>query len=233
MILKFNLLFLCVLSISSLYSQESFTWFPNDTLVQNLPEDAYTEMKIEQVRKNKKDTLELSVEIVESTIPKSWDGLVCIYGLCLGSIPEQGKKYDMNPNWGNADNAYVRLTLNPMGRDEEAIYRVRVFNKKNPKDGDTATWIINPQKVNIPEVSNGQKVSISPNPSSDFVKISSPQGFSSLYIFDLTGKRIFEQKNFTEDAILIDLRSWKRGIYFVQFVDDANILVSQKLMVYE
>ena len=233
MIPKFNLTILFVLSAFSLYSQESFTWFPNDTLVQNLPKDAYTEMKIEQVRKNKLDTLELSVEIVESTIPKSWDGLVCVYGLCLGSIPEPGKKYDMSPNWGSADNAYVRLTLNPMGRDEKAIYRVRVFNKKNPKDGDTATWIINPKKVNIPKVSSAQKMSISPNPASDFVKISSFNGFSSLLIFDLAGKRIFEQKNFTEDTILIDLRSWKRGVYFVQLVDNANILVSQKLMVYE
>ena len=233
MVKKFAVLIFVLGNSFILFSQVSFSWYPNDTLIQVIAKNTYTEMKIEQVKKNREDTLSLSIEVVESTIPSDWDGLVCVYGLCLGSILEKGKMFDMNPNSTSEENSYVRLTVNPMDSEKESIYRVRVFNKKNPKDGDTATWIINAKNANIHESQTARDFVVFPNPASNFIEIPVNHKFTSFVIFDLTGKKVFENHNLSEPSVRVDLASWKPGVYFVQFLLDAHVLASQKLIVHE
>ena len=63
-------------------AQGSFTFTPSDTVVQNIPDNSYTQIYIYEENQTS-DSLTLGVEIVAKDIPSSWDGMVCIYGFCL------------------------------------------------------------------------------------------------------------------------------------------------------
>jgi hypothetical protein len=71
-----------------------------------------------------------------------------------------------------------------------------------------------------------KKVKLYPNPSSDFIKISTGNEKSLITIFNINGKLIREYKNYTSDE-MIDITYLKSGIYFVR-IKTANRIVSKK-----
>lgn len=60
-----------------------------------------------------------------------------------------------------------------------------------------------------------QNLNIYPNPTSDVVHIKSPQSISSLRLFDLQGKIVFERQNHLNQ---IDLKLLESGVYFIRVV---------------
>jgi hypothetical protein len=228
-----NTLFILIafFAFSTVNAQTSFMLFPNDTIVQDIDPNAYTELKIEQ-KNLSGDTLILGVEIVDNSINLSWDGMVCIEGACFGSIPVVGTTNQMAPLIGSLK-GYVRLTVNPLGGFGTGTLRVRVYDMNNPTDGDTCTWIVNSLNTTSVEDKDVNVAFVYPNPAYDIVSVATSSLFNSIAVFDIQGKKVlyslFENTNETS----VNLGELKSGVYFVKTYADGLFMETQKFTISE
>ena len=123
-----------------IFGQSTFSWVVNDTMVSTIVGDEYAVLKMEQ-NNDSSDSLLLGVEVVENDIPSEWDGMVCVYGKCLATIPEEGTFETMWPLVGD-EKGYVRLTVSGVNTELQGKLRVRVYDLNNEEHSDTATWIV-------------------------------------------------------------------------------------------
>ncbi|MDA8886802.1 hypothetical protein N9I68_04415, partial [Bacteroidia bacterium] len=157
------LLFLLACTVLQLVSPgQSFDWVSGDTISVALEPNTYAELKMRQNNLTT-DTLNLGVEIIHKDIPESWDGMVCLQGLCLGLIPEEREKYTMLPLHGE-QKGFVRLTINPYDGTEQAKLRIRVYDIDRPIYSDTATWLLNSNTLGIKKLMDENTLEIYPNP---------------------------------------------------------------------
>ena len=213
-------------------AQTSFIMNPNDSIVQDVNPNEYTAMMIEQQNLSG-GMLTLGVEILHNSIPPTWDGMVCVYGVCFGSIPSSGATIQMDPISGTTK-AYVRLTVNPLGDLQGGILQVLVFDIYNPIDMDTCTWIVNsvdpPTSVNDNEIKN---LSIFPNPASNVITISSSDLFNKVVITDFQGKKIKENTLFETTETSINISKFLSGVYFSKIYSDEKLIGNKKFIVIE
>ena len=229
---KILYILIATFAFSTTNAQTSFDWLPNDTIVQNIDDNDYAALIIEQVNTTS-SSVTLGVEIVHNSIPLSWDGMVCIFGSCFGQIPPVGFTGVMNPISG-ITNGYVRLTVNPMGDTASAMLRVYVYDMNNPNDGDTCTWIVQPvsMQTSLQEVGENT-LSIYPNPSSDNITISSLQLFNKIIIFDIQAKQVMNTmfSNTTETSV--NVSALESGVYFVKTFANGIFIETQKFTISE
>jgi hypothetical protein len=224
---KIFLIAFSILYISQINAQTSFTWSPNDTIIQDVDPNNYTEMLIEQVNMTN-DTIQLEVEVVYNDVPSTWDGMICIHGQCLGSIQPVGFIGLMDPIYDSI-NGYTKLTVYPAGGTESMMLRIRVYDVNNPTDGDTCTWIVNSVSttgINDEELNN---LSVFPNPSNDIINISAESKFNILKAFDISGKEVLNTYFSSTTEKLIDVSQLKSGIYFVNTYFNGEIIGTQKI----
>ena len=228
-----KLLFLlaAILVFATVNAQTSFMWLPNDTIVQDIDPNAYNELIIEQ-KNLSGDTLNLGVEIVENTINPSWDGMVCIQGICFGTIPLAGASNQMAPLTGSL-NGYVKLTVNPLGTFGTGQLRVRVYDLNNPTDGDTCTWIITSNNMTAVNDKEAYSVLIYPNPASDLISVATSSTFNSLVIFDIQGKKVLNTLFENTIATSVNVSALKSGVYFVKTYTDGMFMETQKFIISE
>lgn len=97
--------------------------------------------------------------------------------------------------------------------------------------GNGDAWIV---KLSSGQLSTGEnnlihKPEIYPNPAKDWVNLDHlPQG-SSIDLFDLSGKVIFNKKNNT-GKIRINTSSFSNGVYIIKVQDKGKIILSEKLI---
>jgi len=218
-------------AFSTVNAQTSFMWLPNDTIVQDIDPNAYNELLIEQ-KNLTGDTLNLGVEIVLNTIDLTWDGMVCLQGICFGTIPLAGATNQMAPLVGSL-NGYVKLTVNPLGGFGSGTLRVRVYDMNNPSDGDTCTWIVNSLNTTSVEDKDASTVLIYPNPATDLISVVSSSLFNNIAVFDIQGKKVLNTifKNTTETSVNVSVL--KSGVYFVKTYTDGVLMETQKFTISE
>ena len=230
--MKKSLLFLtATLAFIVVNAQTSFMWLPNDTIVQDIDPNAYNELLIEQ-KNLSGDTLNLEVEIVENTINPSWDGMVCIQGICFGTIPLAGATNQMAPLIGGL-NGYVKLTVNPFGTFGSGMLRVRVYDVNNPTDGDTCTWIINSTQVSAVHENETNTALIYPNPATDLISVATSSFFNSITVFDIQGKKVLNTLFENTTETLVNISALKSGVYFVKTYTDGVLMETQKFTISE
>jgi len=223
----FKMLFILLGGIAT--AQTSFNWSPNDTIIQDVNPDLYTEMLIEQINISG-DTLELGIEVVKNTIDDSWDGMICLQGLCLGQIRPEGFTSQMAPISGDI-NGYTKLTVYPAGGIQSGELRIRVFNLNNPTDGDTCTWIVNSvASVGINEL-EANYFKLYPNPSADFVNIESESKFDKIEILDLQGKIIVSEEVESTGSFQLNISNLNSAKYIVCLYNGKAVLNSKTLLI--
>ena len=119
---------------------QTFTWTTNDSVVENLAQNSTVLFPLHQQAVGT-DTVTLGIEVIYNDIPQSWDGMLCIYGTCLGSIPVVGTTAQMQPIYGSIE-GMVRMTVNPLNGTENCKIQVYVFDIDFPNDGDTGNVYI-------------------------------------------------------------------------------------------
>ena len=210
-------------------AQTSFTWSPNDTIIQDVNPDLYTEILIEQINTSG-DTLELGIEVVKNTIDPSWDGMICLQGLCLGEIRPEGFTSQMTPISGEI-NGYTKLTVYPAGGTQSGELRIRVFNINNPTDGDTCTWIVNSvPSVGVNEIESNTCL-VFPNPSTEFVNIESDSEFDEIEVLDLQGRILVSQKVSKTSSFQLNISKLKSANYIVRLFNGQEVLNSKNLSI--
>ncbi len=225
------LLILSLLYCGSMLSQLPFSMSPNDTIISTIPSDIYTELMIEQIN-NSGDTLNLGVEIVYNDVPESWDGMVCLQGVCMGIIPPVGASGQMMPLTGSL-NGYVRLTVNPMGGNEMAKLRVRVYDINNPMLSDTATWIVQSSTLSLQEIDYNQTFSIYPNPTSDNINIKSSSNINRIILYDQNGRIYFSKTIKGTKNPDVNLSAFPAGIYYCKIYSGNMLIGTEKVIKHE
>lgn len=71
------------------------------------------------------------------------------------------------------------------------------------------------------------KIKVFPNPAIDFVKITNIKKGAEISLFDLTGKLLYETKS-TEGSVIIDVSTFKNGIYILKTLDQTTKLIISK-----
>ncbi|MBT6030302.1 MAG: T9SS type A sorting domain-containing protein [Crocinitomicaceae bacterium] len=219
-----------VVFVVSSYGQTAFSWSPNDTILQTVDPNLYTELDIHQINLTG-DTLELGIEVVYNDIPASWDGMICIQGLCLGSIHPAGFTAQMVPIYDTIY-GYTKLTVFPQGGMESCKLRIRVYDVNNPIDGDTCTWILNSATNTINELDTGE-LAIFPNPASDMFKITSVNLFDEVWILDFQGRRVRHVAIDSTYELAITIDDLPMGEYFVEIFSKKEIIKRLKLITHE
>lgn len=210
---------------------QTFTNSPNDSIVLNLPGNYYSELPIYQVNQTN-DTLQLGIEVVYNDVPSGWDGMICVFGKCLGTILPVGSTDTQSDVWGN-NQGMVRLTVNPFNdTTSTAMLRIYCYDLNFPLTGDTLTWILNSSPTSVTEYElAAEKVTVYPNPAKGFVNINQlPTETAVISIYDISGKLV-KQINPTATKALINLNDLKVGVYQINIIGNDNSMVSKKLMV--
>ena len=230
------IIFICL--TTHIYGQSTFSWVVNDTMVSTIVGDEYAVLKMEQ-NNEKGDSLLLGVEVVENDIPSEWDGMVCVYGKCLTTIPDEGTFETMWPLIGD-EKGYVRLTVSGVNTALQGKLRVRVYDLDNVENSDTATWIVTSildttsdnsgtDTINsINEVSNG--ISVYPNPSKGKVFIDNSFIISSIEVYNVIGKRERFLTEVNSESTSLRL---EKGIYFIVVRSEKGKYLTKRVIINE
>lgn len=224
----FSFILLCIFSLNA----QTFSWTPNDTMIATLSGEP-EQFKMEQV--NLKDTvINLAIEVVKNEIPSSYDGMLCVYGYCLGEIVDSGYVQEQ-AHVQAGENGYVRLTIVPSNDAGTFTYRVRVYDVDSPQYSDTATWILTRPVVedttdttesNSIKKINQIKLALYPNPSDDFLFLEFDQPQLDVEILDISGKVIYANR--IVSGMPIDIESFNQGTYFLILRDKKGQILSRK-----
>ena len=219
-----------ILAVSGLLSFQSFgqtfTWDTNDTIETNLALNTTVQLPTYQSAIGT-DTVTLAIEVIYNDIPATWDGMICIYGACLGTIPAVGTQATMSPLW-SPNQGMVRLTVNPMNGTETAKLQVYVYDINFPNDGDTATWLLN-TTLSVDEYA-WNDLSVYPNPMNDVLSISTENQIEVVELHSMNGQLVARYENILKGKI--DVSDIETGAYILKLVQPngrAATRIIQKL----
>lgn len=225
---KYVLTFVAIMFAFPFWAQMPFTMSPNDTIETEIPSNAYTELMIEQINTTG-EALSLGVEVIQNDVPESWDGMVCLQGVCLGIIPPVGTTSQMMAISGST-NGYVRLTANPLGNTETATLRIRVYDIANPSDFELATWIVHSSPLGLGEIGNSTGIETYPNPATDFVNISSDDNFDQINIYGMDGKLVLHEILPESTTQQISISHLSAGIYMLEILKESTPIATHKIV---
>lgn len=222
-----NILVLGAILLSSLTYAQTFNWVAGTTMTEDLQSNTTVQLKIEQEAANPNDSVVLGIRVVEKSIPDNWDGMLCVHGLCYGTIRPVGFEGEML-KIGGETKGYVRLTVNPMDNNQYARYAIYVYDINFPNDGDTAVWILNPT-LGINEVIKKDHMAIYPNPSNGVFQIESANTYNTIEIIDLNGQIVHTSDRGSFTNTTIDLSHLSKGIYHVLLKKNNGEFVQEKI----
>ena len=205
--MKTLVLAICALIGGSVTAQ-TFTWETTNTVETNLAQNQTIQYPL-YINAVGNDTVTLAIEVIYNDIPQAWDGMICIYGQCLGSISPVGTQATMQPISG-ATQGMVRLTVNPFSGTEVSTLQVYVYDVNFPNDGDTATWLLN-TTLNTPELL-ASEISIAPNPVQDEFTIDSDYEMNGALILDASG-RIVRSIQLSSAQQAVNVADLPKGVY--------------------
>jgi hypothetical protein len=226
--MKKNLFFtsLFILATNALNAQ-TFEWTTNDSVVENLTQNSTAMFPLHQ-KAIGNDTIVLAVEIIYNDIPSAWDGMVCIYGTCFGSIPVVGTTAQMDPIYGSNE-GMVRLTVNPFSGTEMAKLQVYVYDTAFPNDGDTATFILNPT-LGVSEASHlTNSLRAYPNPANTLIQVTAATRMTVIEVYDLAGKCVHQQQ-VNKFSSLLNIEELVAGAYVLRVVDNNGLVITKKVI---
>ncbi|MBL4862531.1 MAG: T9SS type A sorting domain-containing protein [Crocinitomicaceae bacterium] len=219
------LLFTTAFSFSN--NAQTFTWVTNDTIETNLALNTTVLLKMEQAAIGT-DSVTLGIEVIYNDIPSSWDGMVCIQGVCLGSIPVVGTTAQMTEIYGSMY-GYVRLTVDPLNGTEAAKLQIYVYDIEYPNDGDTATWLLN-TTLSLEDQFAFDKQSVYPNPVQSTLNISSSKHINKVDVFTLDGVKVAEKVFNTNGDKQMDVSELPSGLYLVRMTNETNDIFTTKFL---
>lgn len=213
------------LLISGITFSQSFTWVDGKTIETDIVANTTVQLKIEQLA-IPGDSVTLGIEVVERQIPNSWDGMLCVYGLCYGFIRDVGFVGEMSQIKDDT-RGYVRLTVNPMSDLSQGVYKIRVYDVDNPSDGDTAVWILN----GVAGINDNylDAISMYPNPVTNNLSIDSDGTINTISVLNLNGQLMQKINKVNSGVNTIDVSDLPRGMYLVRLTNSKGDVSVRKV----
>jgi hypothetical protein len=201
---------------------QTFQWDTENTIDTNLNLNTYDQYPMYQSALGN-DTVTLAIEVIHNDLPATWDGMLCIYGMCLGTIPAVGVQATMNPITGS-EQGMVRLTVNPFNETQTAKLQVYVYDVDFPNDGDTATWLLN-TTASTKEL-NFTNFTVHPNPVINDLQINSETKLDFIEVYSLSGTLV---KQFDDNLKMLDFSDVESGYYLLNLVGNDGSRATHKI----
>jgi len=109
------------------------------------------------------------------------------------------------------------------GIGQKIIYKNDLYYSK-----DYQLWKFNTNSLNINTFKNNQELQVFPNPTSDFIYFNRPDDISQIKVYDLNGKLVFKENNFTNNTI--HLGNLKSGSYIIKIINKNHSITNRKLL---
>ena len=187
--------------------------------------DSYTaNITVEQNFEAWTSGIKLHTALTESNIAQSWLGQTEVDDVCRGMYPSSNGT-DLDFSGSNIQN--VILNFSTTGFVKNNCEFVAFIQHNNSKEVTQVAKIDMASVLGIEEL-KGEKVSIYPNPASDYMMLMS-SGNGTLSISDITGKTVYNT-TINNSTQVIDISKLSKGIYFVK-VSYAEKSFVQKLVV--
>ncbi len=98
-------------------------------------------------------------------------------------------------------------------------------------DSTSIPWFLNSTITGINnDINSAQPIKIYPNPAQNIFSVELPNIFFEINITDVTGKRIFEEKNVFGKA-QIDSKNFPNGIYFIRATTTKQEIRNRKIII--
>ena len=96
--------------------------------------------------------------------------------------------------------------------------------------GDRDFWVVklNPDNLSTTDFSNANRVSIFPNPTKDFFKLSNYENIQKIELYDLNGKKLLFKNDFEDEKI--SMQNFSKGIYSIKIYLDNGDIISDKII---
>lgn len=223
------ILFLMVL-IPFYTTAQTYTIQPNDTVSTTLILNTYTDLNIDLPKSNLNDTITLGYRVVYNDMPTSWDQLLCVYGICVGSSFPAGTNGLMNPLTG-ANKGFVKLTINPLNLDQAAMFQIYVYDVNHPTTGDTLTYTID-ATTSMHSIEAGARLMLYPNPAQKQVQVDAGKELiNSVEVYQLNGQLLQQVNNLNSSIVELDVEELPQGIYMLRVLTENNLIHLQKITV--
>ena len=197
-------------------AQKRYSISPSRILSEKAEFGMYTNFKIYQDNISN-DTIVLKWKLISDNLIKGWDYSSCAYGICYAFIPDT--LCTMSPIIPR-ESGFLSLTIDPMEIKGTGTASIYVYDSANPSVKDTITFIINAESangINSYELTNA--LSVYPNPATEMIYIKNdPVGSSnaSIQIKNILGKEVYNGWASSNDANVVDVRTFSEGMYFVR-----------------
>lgn len=188
---------------------------------------------------NVNDTLRAHIVVIEKNVLKS------SYAASPGAntetnyeyvmrkmLPSQNGSYLINRNLNGKDTITLNWTMQKIKSNAE-VRIVAFVQNKNTKEVYMANLFSTNITTGLNEMKkDGLSFNIFPNPANDFLSIntSNLSRDASLKLIDVLGKTVLTENIAANNTLLLNVSSFKKGIYFAILNDGANS-VSKKILI--
>ncbi len=198
--LFFTLLFGQIISQGSYSLTSSKTINLNVTLNQNTASKIY-------LSNTGNSNLVLKWKKIEVSLPNDWVYSTCDAGACYGGVPIGPIAMDTILAGGQA---YIGIDVEPITTIGTGIIMLYIYQEAQPLQGDTLTWYITSEAVNINEFSENEAINVFPNPSTEYLKIlTNEEIVNEISIMDSNGEKVkvIKLNNLNSSLVISDLNS--------------------------
>lgn len=205
-------------------SAQDYTISPSSVLTESVETGKSVDMQIDF--NNTADTT-LTIDWVElsNSFHANWQVVMCDYGNCWPQVPSSGTMIDI-PKGGKG---FIKLTISPQTHiwNGECSFKI----VQPGFDPDTVTFNVS-SIVGIEDWQLEEKVSIYPNPSTDYVALEALEGAlenGSVEITDIRGAVMLSQQVASQSEIRMDVTGLPEGFYIFRYSTE-NGTVAKKIL---
>lgn len=154
-------------------------------------------------------------EVDSINLPSEWTFSICDHDICY---PEGTESVEWNLP---ANGGYINIHFYPNGQEGEGVVTLKVNDLPDANQTEYMTFRGSAISSGTTE-SSLEKVSLYPNPASDFINISGGSANTSFEMLDILGKQIKTGKLDANGNFKINTSSVLNGVYFISFTEDGQ-----------
>lgn len=153
-------------------------------------------------------------------MPEGWQSFVCDKELCYLPTADTGT-FSLDPE----EEAFMKVTATAMSEGSGTV-TIDMFDTANAEDAVQTVFNMNAVLTDVDDI-DVENIRIYPNPASDYIKISNPEGIESMELYNLIGKKV-RSFNVGSSNSTFNISNLPKGMYLIRLLDDDNDVLTTK-----
>lgn len=153
-------------------------------------------------------------------LPESWITFVCDTEQCYLPTTDEAV-FVMQPG----EEAPLKVTFRATTLTSGSL-DLNIFDVDNTSDEQNVTFNVESFPVSLTDV-EVENIKIYPNPASDYIKISNPEGIETMELYNLIGKKV-RTFNVGSSNSTFNISSLPKGMYLIRLLDSDNDILTTK-----